>query len=177
MMRRILIRAGLRQACFGVLVVVLSLPLLWAFHDRAGLSAPRTFDVLLVGAGVMVSFAGAGALGGALYELARGTRFERRKSAGWIAALGGLLFGSLICLAIASFYGEGILGDVAEQGIHMAWNRRAELQQKTRETMLASGKELAGEHVSRLPVLMLLLWALPVPALGAALEYRLAGRR
>ncbi len=175
-MKRVLIGAALRQTCFGLTAVALSLPLLWTLHRRVGVDAPSTGSVLLLGASVVVAFVGGGVLGAALHEFGRGTKFGRNRAGGWIAASGGLIVGVFFCIAVASIYGQSIVEGMADEGASMAWSQRDALLHQTRATAATAAKELAGQGAARLPVLVLLVWALLGPMIGAALEYRLAAR-
>lgn len=176
-MKQVMIMAALRQACFGVVAVALSLPLLWTLHRRIGVDAPSTTSVLLLGASVIVAFVGGGLLGVVVRELGRGNKLARSRAGGWVAAGAGLLFGLVFCVAVASFYGQSIVENAADDRLTMIWQQRAALLQQTRATATGGARELAGQGAARLPVLVLLGWALIGPTLGAALEYRLAARR
>lgn len=176
-MKQVMIMAALRQACFGVVAVALSLPLLWTLHRRIGVDVPSTGSVLLLGASVVLVFVGGGLIGAAVRSLGRGTRFERQRTGGWLAAGIGLIFGVVFCIAVAAFYGQSIVENAADDGLTMAWQQRAALLHQTRATATGAARELAGQGAARLPVLALLGWALIGPTLGAALEYRLAARR
>lgn len=176
-MKSTLIRAVVRQSCLALVAVVITLPFVWALHRAVGVDAPGTASVVLLGASVLVAFAGGGLLGAALHEFGRTGQWKRNRAGGWIAALGGFLFGSLVCITAASFYGQIVLEDVARQGASLAWSRRDQLVDQTRSVATQAAKELAGRGAARLPVLLLLVWTLLGPTLGAALEYRLAARR
>ncbi len=171
-MKRLMIGAALRQACFGLLAVALSLPLLWTFHRAMGVGSPSAGSVLLLGASVVAAFVGGGLLGAALREFGRGTRFERGRGRGWIAPLAGLLFGLFFSIAVGSFYGQSIVEDLAGEGAKRVWSQRDKLWNQPRATTTDAARELVWQGVSRLPILILLGWAIIGPPFSAALEYR-----
>ncbi len=177
-MKHILIRAALRQAGFGLVVVVLSVPLVWALQRRFGLM-PGSGGLWMVGASVMVAFIGGALLGAGMREGSRGTQFGRGKAVAWVVPLAGLAFGFLVGTAAASFFGESLLEDAAKEGAVRAWQGREQLLDSSRAATAATSaaKELALQSAARLPGLILLAWA-PIGAMFAALvEYRLAARR
>ena len=171
-------RAAARQACLGLVAVVVSLPLLWALQRRFGL-AQGSEGVLLVGASVLLAFIGGGLVGAGLHEFGRGTSLGRRGKGGWIAPAAGLLLGLVVAVGAGSYHAQSIVEDAASEGASRAWQQRGELLDRFRATQAATtaAKELAVAGAAQLPVLVLLAWAPLGSMLGAALEYRLAARR
>ncbi len=178
MLKRIWIRAALRQACFGLVAVALSLPILWAVQRRVGLT-PGSERLWMLGASVVVAFVGGGLIGAGSREFGRGTSFGRGKAGAWVAPLAGLLFGILISTVAASDFGQGLLEDAAKEGAMRAWQGRDQFLDRSRAANIATNtaKELAVQGAARLPALILLAWAPLGAMLAALLEYRLAARR
>lgn len=177
-MKQLFIGATLRQACFGLVAVGISLPLLWALQRRFGLT-PGSEGVLLLGASVVAAFIGGGLLGAGLHEFGRGTKFERSRAGRWVSPVAGLVLGLLVAAGAASYHTQSIVEDAAKEGASQAWQKRGELLDRSRAQATATGaaKELALEGAKQLPMLLLLGWAPLGAMLGALLEYRLVARR
>lgn len=177
-MKPLLIRSALRQACFGLIAVALSLPILWAVQRRVGLT-PGSEGLWMLGASVVAAFVGGGLIGAGLREFGRGTQFGRSKMGAWIAPLAGLLLGILVSTVAASDFGQGILEDAAKDGAMRAWQGGDQLLDRSRAASAATNtaRELAVRGAARLPALILLAWAPLGAMLAALLEYRLAVRR
>lgn len=177
-MKRLFISALMRQMCFGLGAVALSLPILWAVQRRVGLT-PGSEGLWMLGASVVAAFVGGGLVGAEIGEFGRGTQFGRGKMGAWVAPLAGLLFGILVSTVAASSFGQGILEDAAKDGAMRAWQGRNQLLDRDRAASAATNtaRELAVQGAARLPALILLAWAPLGAMLAALLEYRLAVRR
>lgn len=179
-----------RQLFVGMLIVVVSLPLLWALHGAFGLGNPPLSGVLLLGGSVVAAFAGGGVIG---YLLGAG---GRNTGSVPLAALCGLLWGGSVCALAVPFYGQMIVEHLMHEGTSLAWRERGRVveragdaarevragrarqaAEKTAGEAWTTAKNMALSGAARLPALSLLVWALLGPALGAAWECRRAARR
>lgn len=73
-MKQAMTVAALRQACLGMLLVALSLPLLITLHRKIGVEAPEFGGVALMAASVVLAFAGGALIGVAVREFGRGNK-------------------------------------------------------------------------------------------------------
>lgn len=164
--------AAARQGLFGLLAVVVSLPLLFALHGAWGLGAPPASGLLLLGGAVVLAFAGGGIIGAVVGA--------SRSSAG-LAALFGCGLGLLLCVAVAPLYStlvidglrrdatdavlgtrgglEGTARDAAVQGASetvraaregRVRERLAALQQQAREAMTPEARAAAAQRAREL---------------------------
>lgn len=177
--------AIVRQTIFGVLVLVLAMPLLNALHARFHLGAPPTSALILIGGSVLACFIGAGLIGVAC---GAGVQSGRGASAvlAWVLSLGWSL---LVCSVVIPFYGSTIVDHMTQEAAATALRERGALLgragdaysgvregragQVARETggeVLSRGGEMLKKGAERLPALSLLFWTLIGPPLGAAFE-------
>ena len=185
--------AIIRQALFGLLSVLVSLPILNALHHAFGLGAPPRGGVVLLGLSVLFAWASGGALGAFVGEAGR-----RNSSwnATFVAALAGLLWGGVLCAFVAPLYAQSVLDDVtrhvATQAAATALDEKDRLLERARDVRAGKTRAVAGEAfskaktsalevarsgASRLPAFALLFWVLLGPAIAASMESRKAARR
>jgi len=161
----------MRQAVFGLVVLVLSLLVLGAVQRSVGLGAPPTSGVLLVGSGVIFACASGGVLGMTIGSAAR----ARRLNAGPLLALiAGLMWGCVLCGTIAPLYIEYALEAMLRDGVGQVVRDRDMLLNDGSRVQYAvdAVKTLALRGSGRLPILSLLGWVLLGPSIAGALEAR-----
>ena len=165
-----------RQVVFGLVVVVLTLPLLSLAQRAIGLGTPPRGGVLLLGASVVLACVSGGLIGTTIGAAAR----ARRSNGGvLLALLAGLVWGGVLCSIIAPLYLESALEALAREGAGALWRERsAVLNQETGvQGAVERAKTLARSGAGRLPVLSLLFWTLLGSAIAGAFEARRAIRR
>lgn len=166
-------RLGLLWAVIGLAAVLVSLPVVWALSRAAGLGAPPVGGVLLLGAGVVLAFAGGGLLGAALGSVGG-------RNQGGIRALGGafagLLWGGALCAVVAPIYAQSALDGLTRAGAALVYEQRdmvlGERRLPEAPEAVEAAKRLARGGAARLPALALLGWTLCGPALAGAVEAR-----
>ena len=95
-----------RQAMIGMVLVVISLPVLFLAHNAMGLGQPPLPGLILLSATVVISMALAGAIGAAMAR-ANGNLVG--------AGLVGLALGFIVCTVIAPIYGGMIIDNLTRQ--------------------------------------------------------------
>ncbi len=183
--------AVVRQAAFGLIVLLAAMPLLNALHARFGLGAPPASAVLLMGGSVLACFVGAALIGvlcGLDLKAGRGTRavVAAAMSVGW---------SGLVCSVVIPFYGSTIIDHVTEEATTTAFRERGALLDRggdavdgvragrggqvaraTAGEALDRAEEVGKSGLARLPALSLLFWTLIGPPIGAAFEASRAKR-
>ena len=184
--------AIVRQAIFGVLVLLLALPLVNAMHARFDLGSPPTSALVIIGGAVLACFIGAGLIGA---FCGGGVKAGRGPGALLAAALS---FGwsLVVCSVVIPFYASSIVDHLAQDAAMTAVRERGQLFDRARDAVggvregrggevarstggeaVSKSLELAKKGAARLPALSLLFWTLIGPPMGAAFEAARARRR
>lgn len=183
--------AILRQTVFGVICLVIALPLLNALHNRFNLGSPPISAIIVIGVAVLICFIGGGIIG-----VLSGDASRRSAAAIPIALVGALVWSAIVCSIAVPTYGGMIVDHIAQDAAGTAFRERGQIIDRTRQGIadvrggrsgelasrtlnegLEKSKELALAGAARLPALSLLLWTLIGPPIGAAFEARRAMRR
>lgn len=104
-----------RQTVIGTLLVLVSLPFLWVLHRTFGLGNPPTTGILTLGGAVILSFAGAGAIGAGV-----GASHGNAVLAGVLS----LLLGGFISVGAAPLYGSMVVDDLTREAAGVVWQER-----------------------------------------------------
>lgn len=183
----------IHQTIFGLVSVLVSLPILNALHGSLGLGTPPRGGVTLLGFAILFAWASGGALGALIGESGRRAR---GLNTSFLAGLAGLLWGVVLCAFVAPLYAQSVVDDVtrqvATQTASTAFRERGRLLDRARDVRAGKGGAVASEAFSsakksaleiarsgaaRLPSLAMLFWVLLGPAIAASIESRKAARR
>ncbi|RYX83896.1 hypothetical protein EON83_12200 [bacterium] len=125
-------RSVLMAVIYGLVAVVVSLPVLFWAHSSLGLGNPPVTGLLLLGGTVVISFALAGAIGASMGR-ARGNAF--------VAALLGLIVGGAACFIVAPFYGGLVVEGVSRDATGLVLSERGRIEDAVRGAATTRGKE------------------------------------
>jgi hypothetical protein len=139
-MPKLLIVSMLRQAAIGLVLVLLSLPLLWMFSRVVGLGTPPLSGVLLLGASAVAAWAAGGFLGATLGSGARGLKVSGTPV---VAALSGLVLGGVVCFTVAPFYAQSVVEGVASDAATDVFHKRDEILARARSAATKAAQESA----------------------------------
>lgn len=118
--------ATVRQTVVGTLLVLVSLPFLWILHRTFGLGNPPLSGIITLGGAVILTFAGAGAIGASV-----GASHGNAVLAGVLS----LLLGGFISTGAAPLYGSIIVDDLTREGARMVWDERDRLTGGARDAL------------------------------------------
>jgi hypothetical protein len=107
--------AVVRQTLIGTVLVLVSLPFLWAMHRAFGLGNPPFSGILTLGGAVVLAFAGAGAIGAAV-AASRGNTL--------LAGVLSLLLGGFISAGAAPLYGSILVDGLTHEAAGAVWAER-----------------------------------------------------
>lgn len=130
--------AALRGFLIGFLLVLISLPGLFALHGALKLGSPPVSGLILLGATVAFALAlanGAGALVG------------EAKGNPLVAALVGLGIGLTACFVAAPFYGGLVVEGLQRDATNLVWNERGRITGAARD---AAGNTVQAAREGRL---------------------------
>lgn len=177
----------LRQTILGALSVLLTLPLVNWFGQRAGQNVP-TSGLILLGLVVVFAWISGGAIGLLWGEWNR----ERRMKWSGLALLFGLVWGGVVAAGAVPIYAQQVADELTREGAGAVWNERTKIWENAQKVREGKRDEVVGETletakgadvglwksgVARLPLLALLLPMVFGPALAAGLEAAVARRR
>ncbi len=128
--------AILRGLLTGLLLVLVSLPVLFTFHAALGLGSPPISGLLLLGGTVAVALVAANMAGVLLGE----SRVNPL-----LAALVGLVIGGFACSIAAPFYGSMVVDGMTHDAMGLAWNERGSIVQGTRDAVSGGASDSASQ--------------------------------
>ncbi len=133
--------AALRGFLVGVVLVLVSLPILFALHGALKLGNPPASGLILLGATVAITLAlasGAGALVG-----------ESRGNP-WVAALVGLGIGLASCAVAAPLYGTLVVDGLQRDATNLVWNERGRITGAAGDAVQAAREGRLRDELARL---------------------------
>ncbi|BCM91193.1 hypothetical protein IAD21_03057 [Abditibacteriota bacterium] len=128
-----------RGLLIGLLLVLMSLPGLFALHGALGLGSPPITGLLLLGGAVALALVGANIAGVLMGE-------SRQKPV--LAALVGFGIGVVVCTAAAPFYGGMVMDGLTHDAMGMAWNEREHIVQGARNAASSGAFNSASDTLS-----------------------------
>lgn len=118
--------AIIRGLLIGFVLVLISLPGLFALHGALGLGSPPISGLLVLGAAVALTIALAN-IAGVLIGESRGKPI--------IAALVGFGIGVVACLVAAPAYGGMVVDGLTHDATSLVWNERGRITQAARDAL------------------------------------------
>ena len=123
---RSLTPAIVRGLLIGLVLVLISLPGLFALHGALGLGAPPVSGLLVLGGAVALALVVANVAGVFMGE---------SRSNPLLAALIGLVIGGATCAVAAPLYGGMVVDSITHDAMGLAWNERERIVAGARDAV------------------------------------------
>lgn len=120
----------------GLVLVIISLPGLFALHGALRLGSPPISGLVLLGGSVALTLAVANVVGAMMGQA--------RSNVG-LAALAGLGIGIASCVVMAPLYGGMVMDGLTHDATSLAWSERDSIWNGTRDAVSGGARDTASE--------------------------------